>query len=184
MGNSNRSHEGMTQELQVLLSHESKEWGTPEFYVHKVQMVFGDGIDLDPASCAAANEWVGARIYYSKENDGLSQPWFGRVFLNPPYSKTGGKSNQEIWAAKLVAEYEAGNVKEAILLTKASIGYKWFKNLWLIYPCCLCHDLISFIDLDHPDNPPRPAKLGSAFFYLGPNEERFRDYFETIGIVT
>jgi hypothetical protein len=42
--------------------------------------------------------------------NGLAQPWTGRDFLNPPYGKQGGTSNQEIWTRKLIAEYQAGNV--------------------------------------------------------------------------
>jgi hypothetical protein len=45
------------------------------------------GIDLDPASCATANETVRARTFYSRKDDGLKRPWFGRVWLNPPYGK-------------------------------------------------------------------------------------------------
>ncbi|BCH33201.1 hypothetical protein MesoLjLc_51310 [Mesorhizobium sp. L-8-10] len=40
--------------------------------------------DLDP--CAPVNRpWDMARQHYTVEDDGLMKPWFGRVWLNPPY---------------------------------------------------------------------------------------------------
>lgn len=41
--------------------------------------------DLDP--CAAPNPiaWPTARVHYIPPTDGLCEPWFGRVWLNPPY---------------------------------------------------------------------------------------------------
>ena len=40
--------------------------------------------DLDP--CAAENQpWPTAKAHYTEAEDGLIQPWFGRVWLNPPY---------------------------------------------------------------------------------------------------
>lgn len=182
MGNSNLLYDGMTQELQVLLSHESKEWGTPRFYIELVRRVMGK-IDLDPASCALTNAWIHAGHYFTIADDGLSKPWYGKVFVNPPYSKTNGRSNQDIWAMKLEDEYFCGNVTEAIILVKASLGYAWFKHLFKRWPCCLAYDLISFIDLSRPTEKPKPSKLGSAFFYLGPNYNKFEEVFQTIGKV-
>lgn len=42
--------------------------------------------DLDP--CAPVHPlWKTADVMYNKGNDGLCQEWFGRGWLNPPYSK-------------------------------------------------------------------------------------------------
>jgi len=41
-------------------------------------------IDLDPASCEAANRTVRAARYYTKEQNGFLQEWGGNVFLNSP----------------------------------------------------------------------------------------------------
>lgn len=41
--------------------------------------------DLDPAS-PAERPWPTARQHYTEADNGLILPWFGRVWLNPPYS--------------------------------------------------------------------------------------------------
>ena len=170
----------MRQDLSVLLSHESTEWYTPAKYVELARAVMG-GIDLDPASSVIANETVRASRIRTCHDNGLLYSWYGRVWLNPPYSKTDGKSNQELFAAKLIAEYQAGRVLEAILLTKAALGYTWFDNLLRYWPVCLMYGLMSF---QRPDGSKSgKAKLGSAFFYFGPNYNRFEDMFSEIGRV-
>lgn len=46
--------------------------------------------DLDPCS-PIARPWDTAALHYTIEDDGLSQPWEGRVWLNPPYGKHAAK---------------------------------------------------------------------------------------------
>lgn len=57
----------------------SDEWATPASLVHSL----GE-FDLDPC---ASNENRKASWFYTKEDDGLKQPWYGRVWCNPPYSQ-------------------------------------------------------------------------------------------------
>lgn len=58
----------------------NEEWLTPP----DVLLPLGD-FDLDP--CAPVTRpWPTARSHYTAADDGLAQPWFGRVWLNPPYT--------------------------------------------------------------------------------------------------
>src|SRR5262245_6844094 len=61
------------------------EWYTPPAYLEAARLVLG-GIDLDPASSDVAQRRVRAGRYFTKKDDGLSRPWRGRVWLNPPYA--------------------------------------------------------------------------------------------------
>jgi hypothetical protein len=76
------------------------------------------GIDLDPASSVLANEvgGINARKIFTIEDDGLSQPWSGRVWLNPPGGRVGQRSRAAVWWDKLLSEYSSGRVKQAIFL--------------------------------------------------------------------
>lgn len=61
----------------------SQEHFTPIEIVEAARKVLGE-IDLDPASCAKANKLIRAKKFYTRKDDGLRQPWAGRVMLNPP----------------------------------------------------------------------------------------------------
>lgn len=57
------------------------EWYTPKEIIESL----GE-FDLDP--CAPVVPlWSTAKNHFTKEDDGLSREWFGRVWLNPPYSR-------------------------------------------------------------------------------------------------
>lgn len=98
------------------------EWYTPSPIIEAARRVMR-GIDLDPASSAAANETVRAAAFFSLADDGLTRSWGGRVWLNPPFAENAR------FIAKLVAEYEAGNVTEACCLTFASLDTEWARLL-------------------------------------------------------
>jgi hypothetical protein len=170
-----------SQPIQVMVfSSETDEYYTPPAYIEAAREVMG-GIDLDPASCETAQGWIKAKTFYAAADDGLCQPWQGRVWLNPPYGKTGNTGNQEIWAAYLVEQYRAGSVKEAILLVRAALGYNWFEDLWYNWPVCFAKERLSFIKADGTND--GQSKQGTAFLYFGPNVERFKTVFGRFGRV-
>ena len=53
------------------------DWYTPPDIFDALGLIF----DLDPCSPGPAH-WVPARKIYTKEDDGLVQPWSGTVFMN------------------------------------------------------------------------------------------------------
>jgi len=98
------------------------EWYTPVEYLKASRKVLG-GIDLDPASSDVAQKNVSADEFFTHRDNGLSQKWTGRVFLNPPYSSdlVGKFTN------KLTAHYVAGDVTAAILLVNNATETQWFQ---------------------------------------------------------
>jgi hypothetical protein len=154
------------------------EWYTPAKYVEAARKVMG-GIDLDPASCAVANQIVNATNYYAKQDDGLKQNWHGRVWLNPPYSAEDLVNPIRFWISKLIEEYEQGNVTQVTILVTAGSDRKWFQPLWA-YPICFPDHQVVFL---RPDKKPSHKIFSNCFIYIGPNEQKFVDVFQQFGTV-
>lgn len=88
------------------------EWYTPASIFKALDIEF----DLDPCSPGSlVVPWVPARNHYTKVEDGLTQPWFGRVWLNPPYGV-----GMDRWLHRFVAH---GN---GIALVFARTDTLWF----------------------------------------------------------
>lgn len=150
------------------------EWFTPAEYVDRARRVLGE-IDLDPASCETAQETVKAWEYFTKGNDGLTQEWRGRVWLNPPYSQP------EIaqFVDKLIAEVDSGRVSSAILLTNSATDTAWFhKAMNASSAFCLTRGRIKFVS---PHNEGTQPTMGQTFFYFGENHDLFAAEFSEVG---
>ena len=59
-------------------SNRTDEWYTPKYIIDALGK-----FDLDP--CAPSENFYTAKQCYTKDIDGLSQEWYGRVWLTPPY---------------------------------------------------------------------------------------------------
>jgi phage N-6-adenine-methyltransferase len=165
----------------VTLNTGNEEWYTPPEYLEAARAVLGN-IDLDPASCDNAQKNVRATKYYTKEDDGLSHDWAGRVWLNPPYSRdTEDDPGCKSFVLKLCRHFEAGDVTEAIVLTNNATETKWFQPLArLSEAICFPASRIRF--LNEQGQPGGPTQ-GQAVFYLGPNLPLFMRHFSQFGLI-
>lgn len=168
---------GITDALKILASDEnvhfsteSSEWFTPPEIIEATIQVLGS-IDLDPCSNSKEEPVVPAASHYTIKDDGLSQPWAGRVFLNPPYGREIG-----MWVERLTRGYEAGTITEAIALLPARTDTAWFQSL-KEYPRCFLHGRLRFSG--HDTGAPFP----SVVFYLGRDRSLFAKIFEERGDV-
>lgn len=152
------------------------EWYTPQDILTAAREVLGE-IDLDPASSESAQEIVKAKKYFSKEDNGLTQAWHGRVWLNPPYAQP----HIANFVSKMVDEWNLGHVNEAIMLTHNYTDTSWFHAAANACDAiCFTRGRIKFYDKNGTIAAPTQ---GQAFFYFGNNCERFAATFERIGFV-
>lgn len=87
------------------------EWLTPPEIVSAL-----GAFDLDP--CAPiARQWPTAARHFSTKDDGLAQPWKGRVWLNPPFENAGA------WLDRLAAHRDGG-----IALVAVRTETRWFQR--------------------------------------------------------
>ena len=152
-----------------------ENWYTPPEYLEAARAVLG-GFDLDPASSREAQETVKAARFFTREQDGLSQPWHGRVWLNPPFSRA------DSFVTKLLAEFNAGNVEAAILLTNACTDTDWFHKVFSVCRAiCFTDGRISFVHASRGSC--GGGRVGQTFFYFGNDIDAFAASFEPIGTV-
>jgi len=76
----------MTNDQLINQNSGKTEYGTPLEILERASNTMG-GIDLDPASSAKFNKFVGAVRYRDKNHDGLKVKWYGNVWMNHPYGR-------------------------------------------------------------------------------------------------
>jgi phage N-6-adenine-methyltransferase len=151
------------------------EWYTPPEYIAAAVATMG-AIDLDPASTAAANAVVNARLFFAEGDNSLERDWHGRVWMNPPYAQPLIAQ----FAAKLVDEYRAGRVTQACVLVNNATETEWFQTLGRAASAiCFPRGRVRFW---HPSKVSAPLQ-GQAVLYIGPHDEGFLASFGPFGLV-
>jgi hypothetical protein len=152
------------------------EWYSPPPIVDAAREVLG-GIDLDPASCDAANTVVQATTIYTEADNGLAQPWRGRVYLNPPYSRP----QIDRFCEKFAQHAAAGDIR-GIVLTNNATDTEWFRTLGRVATAfCFLFDRCRYWK---PESEAAGTALqGQVIVYVGPDLGAFRRRFRDLGLV-
>lgn len=99
-----------------LTSSLTDEWPTPDYLFNELNKEFGFTLDV----CATDLNHKCDR-YYTKEVDGLKQPWEGICWMNPPYGRNIGQ-----WVKKAVAASRGGAV--VVCLLPARTDTRWWRD--------------------------------------------------------
>lgn len=168
--------EFVQQRAHVSYNSGENEWYTPREFIEVARRAMGS-IDTDPASNHKAQEWIKAGTYFTVDQSGLERPWSGNVWLNPPYAQP--LIGQ--FCDKVVDEYEAGRVKQAVVLVNNGTETRWAQRL--LSACsavCLPTGRIKF--LDHEGNPKLTPLQGQMFVYFGDHSATFMAEFSELGV--
>lgn len=153
----------------------SDERYTPRWLLDAARQVLG-GIDLDVASNEIAQRSVQATRYYSQADNGLIQPWAGRIWCNPPYS------DPLPWVERLIGFHRAGDVPAALLLLNVATTPAWARLLWGGgYPVCLFFSRIQFVKADGTVDGRNNSD--QFLWYFGRQRRRFTRVFGQYGTI-
>lgn len=100
---------------KVLFSSNTEEWETPQELFNKLNKEFHFTLDV----CATRHNRK-CSVYYTKEDDGLNQVWFGTSWMNPPYGRDIGK-----WIEKAYNTAYCG-LGTVVCLLPARTDTKWW----------------------------------------------------------
>ncbi len=102
---------------ELMFSSASEEWSTPQDLFDRLNRKWR--FTLDPCATHTNHK---CEKYYTKEENGLVQPWNGHtVFCNPPYGRGVGE-----WIEKATRSSRDAIV---VMLLPARTDTKWFQQL-------------------------------------------------------
>ena len=159
------------------VSHNSgnNEWYTPKEIIVAARDVMGS-IDLDPASSEIANKVIQASIFYTIDDDGLSQNWKGNIWLNPPYSQPLIQQFCEL----LSNQFDNKQINQACVLVNNATETVFFQRMMeSASAICFPSGRVKFIDSSGKAS---GAPLqGQAILYFGSNTHQFVEKFSQFG---
>jgi len=108
----------------VFFSSKRQDWPTPWTLFHHWDEQQGP-FDLDV--CAFPHN-AKCSTFYTPEQDGLSMPWFGICWCNPPYGKPIPQ-----WLQKAMKELRSGRAKRVVFLLPSRTDAAWWHDYVLPY---------------------------------------------------
>jgi len=96
-----------------LFTSTTDNWATPQDFFDKLDKEFHFDLDV-----CADDQNHKCEKYFTKEQNGLSQEWKGKVWCNPPYGREIGD-----WVAAVTAHPDGG-----VMLLPARTDTKWFHD--------------------------------------------------------
>lgn len=100
----------------LMFSSSTDMWATPPELYAVLDEEFGFTLD----ACAVP-ENAKCPDYYTPEQDGLAQPWPGRVWCNPPYGR-------DVWCWVKKASETAAGGGFVVMLLPARTDTRWFHD--------------------------------------------------------
>ena len=164
----------------IAVTPEDMEWYTPPHILDRVYAVIGRP-DLDPCCNRHGPPNVAANDYCRlPERDGLTEPWRGNVFLNPPYGREIGK-----WIDKACAEYLAGNTHTMIALVPVKSDTQWWAEMMGTAVCwCAIRGRLNFINPGTADEHKRKTgTFASAAVLFAPDTATLKRFWDAFGRV-
>ena len=101
----------------VMFSSATDNWSTPQDFFDKLNDEFHFTLDV----CADENNHK-CEHYYTKEIDGLSRPWIGTIWCNPPYGCKIGE-----WVRRAYISSHIGSAT-VVMLLPARTDTRWFHD--------------------------------------------------------
>ncbi len=153
------------------------EWYTPSEIIEAARFVMGT-IDLDPASSDKANVTVKAKKYYTIDDNGLENKWYGTVWLNPPYSQP----EISLFAERVVDKILSGEISQACVLVNNATETRWFQGMLIeCAAICFIEGRVKYLAEDGKSK--NTPLQGQAVIYFGDSVEQFNDVFSEFGKV-
>ena len=99
----------------VMFSSATDNWSTPQDFFDNLNDEFHFTLDV----CADETNHK-CEHYYTKEIDGLSRPWIGTIWCNPPYGRKIGE-----WVRRAYISAQIGSAT-VVMLLPARTDTRWF----------------------------------------------------------